>query len=168
MDLGAADPTYMLPGLVTLAFLAVTEVGMDGMKMEGSPQMKLVFRVMPVIFLPVTVSMPTGCLLYWFTSNSFAVVQTLVIRSKRVKKALNIPDIPAKVSAFEREGVLEVAQCLHPQPPLFGDDRYKRTRVRTLLKSSWSNSTSGSNLKPLRTLRSFMARGPLLPLVLVL
>ena len=28
MDLGAADPTYILPGMITLSFLAVTEIGM--------------------------------------------------------------------------------------------------------------------------------------------
>lgn len=98
MDLGAADPTYILPGVVTAAFLAVTEVGMDGMKLEGSPQMKLIFRVLPVIFLPVTVSMPAGCLLYWFTSNCFAIVQTLAMRNPTIKKKLNIPDIPSKVT----------------------------------------------------------------------
>lgn len=34
VDLGAADPTYILPACVTLGFLAVTEVGMDGIQMQ--------------------------------------------------------------------------------------------------------------------------------------
>ena len=35
MDLGAADPTYILPACVTLGFLAVTEIGMDGIQMQA-------------------------------------------------------------------------------------------------------------------------------------
>jgi hypothetical protein len=34
VDLGAADPTYILPAVVTLGFLAVTEIGMDGIQMQ--------------------------------------------------------------------------------------------------------------------------------------
>lgn len=34
VDLGAADPTYILPAAVTLGFLAVTEIGMDGIQMQ--------------------------------------------------------------------------------------------------------------------------------------
>lgn len=34
MDLGAADPTYILPAAVTLGFLVVTQIGMDGIQMK--------------------------------------------------------------------------------------------------------------------------------------
>jgi YidC/Oxa1 family membrane protein insertase len=98
VDLGAADPTYILPGVVTATFLAVTEVGMDGIQMDKGAQMKIFMRVLPLLFLPITAAMPAGCLVYWCSSNAFSVVQTLLLRNKALKKRFQIPDLPQPVT----------------------------------------------------------------------
>lgn len=74
------------------------QVGLDGVKLQTSPQMKLFFRAMPVIMLPLfTIDMPAGTLLYWFTSNACSIVQTLAMRNKALKRRLGIPEIPERV-----------------------------------------------------------------------
>ena len=61
-DLTAADPTYALPVLCSLSFLATVETGAaDGM--QGQPpemihRMKTLFRVLSVAMVPLTASMP--------------------------------------------------------------------------------------------------------------
>ena len=75
--------------------------------------MKFVFRVLPVVFLPITAGMPAGCLLYWGSSNLFSIGQTLLLRNPGVKRHFGIPDIP-KVRGFflvlfEKEGTGGIA-----------------------------------------------------------
>lgn len=59
-----------------------------------SPQMKFVFRILPVALLPMTATMPTGCLLYWGSSNLFSLGQSLLLRNQAVKRHFGIPNIP--------------------------------------------------------------------------
>lgn len=66
-------------------------------KLQVNPQMKFIFRVLPVVFLPITAQMPAGCLLYWGSSNLFSIGQSLLLKNPAVKRHFGIPDIP-KVS----------------------------------------------------------------------
>lgn len=97
LDLGAPDATYILPCAAAVTFLGVTEIGMDGMKMQVTPVMKWVFRLLPIGFLPLSADLPSACLLYWCSSNTFSMMQTLFMRNKAVKKWLMIPEVPEQV-----------------------------------------------------------------------
>lgn len=61
-DLTAADPTYALPVLCSLSFLATVEVGaadgMQGQPPEMLQRMKTLFRVLSVAMVPITANMP--------------------------------------------------------------------------------------------------------------
>lgn len=75
--------------------------------------MKFIFRVLPVVFLPITAQMPAGCLLYWGSSNLFSIGQTLLLRNPAVKRHFGIPEIP-KVSWMMVGGGWESKTCKRP------------------------------------------------------
>jgi YidC/Oxa1 family membrane protein insertase len=61
-DLTVADPTYALPIVSSLMFLATVELGaadgMQGQPPETLRKMKMAMRALAVIIVPVTMSMP--------------------------------------------------------------------------------------------------------------
>lgn len=57
-DLGAMDPTYILPILNSLSFLIMIEIGSDGMATAQQGTFKTIMRAMAVIMVPVTAQMP--------------------------------------------------------------------------------------------------------------
>lgn len=61
-DLTVADPTYALPILSSLTFLATVELGaadgMQGQPPETLRKMKMAMRALAVIIVPVTMTMP--------------------------------------------------------------------------------------------------------------
>lgn len=93
-DLGIADSTYMLPLLNAASFLIILEVGADGMDNKQMGQMKNVMRGLGVVMVPMTYWLPQGLFLYWITSNSFSLIQTLSFKLPGMKKAFDIPDPP--------------------------------------------------------------------------
>ncbi|KAH1182013.1 hypothetical protein KIL84_009767 [Mauremys mutica] len=54
--------------------------------------MKTVFRVMPLVILPLTISFPTAIFTYWLTSNLFSLAQVGLLRVPAVRTRLRIPD----------------------------------------------------------------------------
>ena len=98
-DLGAVDPTYILPCIVTATMLVQVQVGMDGMEQamkDMNPQVKMAFQALPILFLPtVTIHLPAGVMLYWSTANTFSIFQTLAMKNDDVRRALGIT-IPPK------------------------------------------------------------------------
>ncbi|PSC71648.1 mitochondrial inner membrane OXA1 [Micractinium conductrix] len=113
-DLTIADPTYALPALAGLSFLATIELGAaDGM--EGQPEatrkrMKAVMRVVALAVPFLSTTLPASVFMYWTASNIFSLVQTALIRNKAVKKVLGLPDLsklnkaPAPLSTLGMAG----------------------------------------------------------------
>nr|XP_056719651.1 mitochondrial inner membrane protein OXA1L [Euleptes europaea] len=92
-DLSAADPLYILPLTVTFTMWAILELGAEsGVSNPNLRVMKTVFRVMPVVILPLTISFPTAIFTYWMTSNLFSLVQVAVLRVPTVRTRLRIPE----------------------------------------------------------------------------
>ncbi|XP_063157610.1 mitochondrial inner membrane protein OXA1L-like [Candoia aspera] len=92
-DLTAADPYYVLPLMTTVSMWIILETGMQ----TGAPNpnldlMKKVFRVMPVLFLPVIISFPTAVFTYWLTSNLFSIMQVLLFRLPAARTFFHIPE----------------------------------------------------------------------------
>nr|XP_023969961.1 mitochondrial inner membrane protein OXA1L isoform X2 [Chrysemys picta bellii] len=64
VDLTAADPLYILPVVVTSTMWLILELGVEsGVDNPNLKVMKTVFRVMPLVILPLTISFPTVGLL---------------------------------------------------------------------------------------------------------
>ncbi|XP_018411613.1 PREDICTED: mitochondrial inner membrane protein OXA1L [Nanorana parkeri] len=90
-DLAAADPYYVLPLIVTSSMWAVLELGAEsGVSNPNLKVMKTVFRVMPLIILPLTINFPTAVFTYWVTSNFFSIAQVAFLKVPAVREKLKI------------------------------------------------------------------------------
>ena len=99
-DLSIADPTYSLPILSSLTFLASVELGaVEGVQTSQSMQMKWFLRALAVAMVPLTSSFPQGVFVYWITSNVFSGFQTTITRTKAFKSTMGIPDVSAVANA---------------------------------------------------------------------
>uniref|UniRef100_A0A8C0H0E8 OXA1L mitochondrial inner membrane protein n=1 Tax=Chelonoidis abingdonii TaxID=106734 RepID=A0A8C0H0E8_CHEAB len=93
VDLTAADPLYVLPLVVTSTMWLILELGAEsGVDNPNLKVMKTVFRVMPLVILPLTISFPTAIFTYWLTSNLFSLAQVGLLRVPAVRTRLRIPD----------------------------------------------------------------------------
>ncbi|XP_078391429.1 mitochondrial inner membrane protein OXA1L isoform X2 [Cetorhinus maximus] len=109
-DLTAPDPFYLLPLVVTSTMWGIIELGAEsGVDNPNLRTMKVVFRIMPLVILPFTMSFPTAVFTYWLTSNLYSLVQVGFLRIPAVRRKLKIPDrIKHDPSALPRnEGFLK-------------------------------------------------------------
>ncbi|XP_026208765.1 mitochondrial inner membrane protein OXA1L [Anabas testudineus] len=92
-DLTAADPFYILPLAVTGTMFFILELGAEsGIDNPNLRTMKTVFRIMPLVILPLTMNFPTAVFTYWMTSNCFSLGQVALLRHPLIRKKLRIPD----------------------------------------------------------------------------
>ncbi|XP_048475406.1 mitochondrial inner membrane protein OXA1L isoform X2 [Rhincodon typus] len=92
-DLTAADPFYLLPVIVTGTMWGILELGAEsGVDNPNLRTMKTVFRIMPLVILPFTISFPTAVFTYWLTSNLYSLVQVGFLRLPAVRRTLKIPE----------------------------------------------------------------------------
>ncbi|XP_033853863.3 mitochondrial inner membrane protein OXA1L [Acipenser ruthenus] len=92
-DLTLSDPLYILPLAVTGTMFAIIELGAEsGVDNPNLRAMKTVFRVMPFVILPLTISFPTAIFTYWMTSNVFSLAQVGFLKIPAVRRRLGIPD----------------------------------------------------------------------------
>ncbi|KAL3046321.1 hypothetical protein OYC64_004349 [Pagothenia borchgrevinki] len=98
-DLTAADPFYILPVIVTGTMFFILEFGVvSGVENPQLRHLKTVFRIMPFVVLPFTISFPTAVFTYWLTSNCFSLGQVALLRHPLVRERLKIPAmIPAMI-----------------------------------------------------------------------
>ncbi|WP_323721951.1 membrane protein insertase YidC [Candidatus Fokinia crypta] len=96
-DLSIPDPSNIfnlfgllnisLPSILNLNLLSLLMAGtlfiQQKVQMHGvpqSPEHSLAFKIMPVIMLFVSLSFPSGLMIYWITSNVFSIVQQFYMR----------------------------------------------------------------------------------------
>ncbi|XP_030018225.1 mitochondrial inner membrane protein OXA1L isoform X3 [Sphaeramia orbicularis] len=92
-DLTVADPYYILPLAVTGTMFFILELGAEsGIDNPNLRAMKTVFRIMPLVILPLTINFPTAVFTYWLTSNCFSLGQVALLRHPEVRKRLRIPE----------------------------------------------------------------------------
>jgi membrane protein insertase Oxa1/YidC/SpoIIIJ len=89
-DLVAPDPTRLLPILSAGTWLANVEMG-AGLHYEAWPMTRLAARLGAVAFIPLAETVPAGVLVFWLTSNLFALARGGVLRLNAVRRALAIP-----------------------------------------------------------------------------
>ena len=80
LNLGTADPTFILPILAAVFTFASTYLSSMS-QIESNASMKIMNFVMPVMILVMGVNLASGLSLYWVISNAFQVVQTLLINN---------------------------------------------------------------------------------------
>ena len=80
LNLGNADPTFILPILAAIFTFASTYLSSMS-QIESNASMKIMNFVMPVMILVMGVNLASGLSLYWVVSNAFQVVQTLLINN---------------------------------------------------------------------------------------
>nr|XP_006988540.1 mitochondrial inner membrane protein OXA1L [Peromyscus maniculatus bairdii] len=91
-DLTVSDPIYALPLVVTATMWAVLELGAEtGVQSADLQFMRTVFRVMPLMLLPMTIHFPSAVCMYWLSSNMFSLCQVACLRIPAVRTALKIP-----------------------------------------------------------------------------
>ncbi|KAM6908864.1 mitochondrial inner membrane protein OXA1L [Xenentodon cancila] len=109
-DLTAADPFYILPFAVTGTMFFILELGAEsGIDNPNLRAMKTVFRIMPLIILPLTINFPTAVFTYWLTSNCFSLGQVALLRHPFIRDKLKIPErIKHPTSALpQNDGLIE-------------------------------------------------------------
>jgi YidC/Oxa1 family membrane protein insertase len=101
-DLSIADPTFALPIISSLTFLAAVEFAPQNPAVKSSQRemTKWGLRALGVAMVPLTASFPSGVFVYWITSNVFSFAQTVLLRVPFAKRAMGIPEDPppSKVS----------------------------------------------------------------------
>lgn len=69
------DPYFILPILSGL-----TTYFMSAMTASGDPSQKAMLYIMPIFLTWLSISFPSGLVLYWVVSNLFSIVQQYVLR----------------------------------------------------------------------------------------
>lgn len=77
-DLSQPDPYYIIP--VLAGALMVAQVRFAPQASNANPQMKMMQWLMPVMFIPVTLFLPAGLVLYIFANILLSILQQIYIR----------------------------------------------------------------------------------------
>ena len=93
-DLSVADPYYILPVLASGSFLLTVELGAEMPNVQQQNTMKNVMRGLAAVMLVATYSFPSSVFMYWITSNTFSLGQSMLFRLPAVKNALGFPPPP--------------------------------------------------------------------------
>ena len=96
-NLSLPDKTMILPILVA-ASTYLSQMTMSPGMAKDDPQMKIL-AYMPVLMFFISMSMPSGVLIYWALSQFIAALQQYLINLKRPKPASSDMVIEAKVVA---------------------------------------------------------------------
>ncbi|KAG0317376.1 Mitochondrial inner membrane protein oxa1l [Dissophora globulifera] len=109
-DLTIADPTYALPVISSLGFLAIMELGSEAGGVAQPKTMKNVMRFMAVAMIPLTMHFPSAIFTYWLTSNVFTGAQIMFFRVPTVRRFFNIPQLishPKPKTPVKQAGFME-------------------------------------------------------------
>jgi YidC/Oxa1 family membrane protein insertase len=85
--LGKQDPYYVLLIIYVASQLVATELMLTP---ETPPQQKWMMRAMPLFFVFILRSFPSGLFVYWITTNLWTIGQTLVIRYLREHRPVDL------------------------------------------------------------------------------
>ena len=81
MDLGHADPYYILPILAACTtWLQIKSMQVSTLPSEQMQIMKLQQYLMPGMIIVIGFITPAGLVLYWITSNVFTILQTFIFK----------------------------------------------------------------------------------------
>ncbi len=89
-DLLAIDTTHLLPVLASLSWLWLVEIS-AGVYYHAWRDVKVSLQIMAVGSIPLAAMEPTGVLLFWVSSNFFAITRAYILRRDAVRDLFGIP-----------------------------------------------------------------------------
>lgn len=114
-DLTAADPKHILPLATSAMTLVNFEIGAEVGASQGTqmnPAVKMAFRGVMLLMPFFTWDFPVAIFGYWFTSSLFSLVQGFMFRNDAIRKRLDLPAMPSKVTpATPASGPMVVASA---------------------------------------------------------
>uniref|UniRef100_A0A8C8VI70 OXA1L mitochondrial inner membrane protein n=1 Tax=Pelusios castaneus TaxID=367368 RepID=A0A8C8VI70_9SAUR len=155
VDLTSADPYYALPLIVTTSMWLILEVGAEsGVDNANLKTLKTVFRVIPIVILPLTISFPTAIFTYWLTSNLFSLAQVGVLRVPAIRTWLRIPERVRHNPALlpQNEGFLKSLRT-----------GWKKVQLGKQLKDRERRMKDNMGLAAIGPLRQTFSHNPLQP-----
>ncbi|KAJ3187247.1 Mitochondrial inner membrane protein oxa1l, partial [Irineochytrium annulatum] len=107
-DLTIMDPTFILPIIASASMLAVMEMtfDMNGGTQQMTASMKTLFRVMMVVFIPITAQFPSGIFMYWVPTNIFTLLQFLALRNARVRQYFKLAPTKRSIAPSASAGMV--------------------------------------------------------------
>lgn len=99
-NLTEPDRSLILPFAFGLTNLALIEIQSMSKLRAPSRMYNIftnVFRVFSVVMIPVAANVPSCMCLYWVTSTSFGLMQSLVLLSPPLRRKLKIPETPSEL-----------------------------------------------------------------------
>lgn len=90
-DLSQADPLFIIPILTSA--LMLLQVKFAPQATNSNPQMKMIQWLMPVMFIPVTLFLPAGLVLYIFANILLSMLQQLYIRRNVAQSPSSTPAV---------------------------------------------------------------------------
>lgn len=160
-DLTIPDPFYALPLLTMTTLLATIEVGVDGVKAgQMGGNIKYMLRVMPFVCFPFIMHFPAAMLCYWFTSNTFSLLQVLFLRIPGIKTFFKIPELidhslaaPMKEMKVEKKSFMEGFRQTMTNIKL-ASEMEERKRLNALRLKEPTNNNNNNNNNPLNEAQS--------------
>lgn len=98
-DLGAPDPTFILPILAAILTFAQQKISMAGQ--EQNPQLKMMLYIFPVMIFVMSINLPAALSLYWVVGYIISIIVTMAIMLPMREKMKVAAE--AKIAAKEAE-----------------------------------------------------------------
>ena len=82
-DLSLADPSYIMPVFMGATMFLQQKMTPTG----GDPKMKKMLMWMPVVFTFISLSFPSGLVLYWLVNNTLSITQQYFVNKSKDEEA---------------------------------------------------------------------------------
>ncbi|TCI21216.1 membrane protein insertase YidC [Exiguobacterium sp. SL-9] len=98
-DLGAPDPTFILPILAAILTYAQQKISMAGQ--EQNPQLKMMLYIFPVMIFVMSITLPAALSMYWVVGYIISIIVTMAIMLP-MREKMKV-QAEAKIAAKEAE-----------------------------------------------------------------
>lgn len=98
-DLGAPDPTFILPILAAILTFAQQKISMAGQ--EQNPQLKMMLYIFPVMIFVMSITLPAALSMYWVVGYIISIIVTMAIMLP-MREKMKV-QAEAKIAAKEAE-----------------------------------------------------------------
>ncbi|WP_214836467.1 membrane protein insertase YidC [Exiguobacterium sp. s36] len=101
-DLGAPDPTFILPILAAILTFVQQKISMAGQ--EQNPQLKMMLYIFPVMIFVMSITLPAALSMYWVVGYIISIIVTMAIMLP-MREKMKV-QAEAKIAAKEAERVV--------------------------------------------------------------
>ncbi len=145
-DLSAADPYLGLQCLTAAIFITFMRFGGETGANVYSPQMKRILTFLPLVSIPVTMSLSADIIVYFFVNGVLGLVQGLLLKSKTFRKLLKMaPNIPPPPSKTETKGFVGDLQESYNSFREKAEQKAEEGRAQELIKQKQIRRKENNN-----------------------